>query len=201
MLKHIFKALRITAVLWLFTAILYPLLIYAVTVLPLPYIQDKATASIVYNLENQPIGSTLIGQVFTSDKYFHSRPSAIRYSQGKQAKPTGISGGSNLAPSNPKLTNRVVEKYNQYRDENLQPTADLVYTSASGLDPHISVRAARLQLERVAKSRNIEPEEIRVLVNKSTDGRFLGIFGEAGINVLKLNYNLDLYDFNRQQNQ
>ncbi|AFZ03863.1 K(+)-transporting ATPase subunit C [Calothrix sp. PCC 6303] len=199
MIKQVFKALRITAILWFITAVIYPSLICAVGMLP--FIGEKATASIIYNLENQPIGSSLIGQVFTSDKYFQSRPSTIRYSQGKQAKPTGISGASNFAPSNPKLVSRVVEKYSQFRDDNLQPPADLIYTSASGLDPHISIRAARLQLERVARSRNIEPDEIRGLVNKSTDGRFLGIFGEPGVNVLKLNYNLDLYDFNRQQNK
>jgi potassium-transporting ATPase KdpC subunit len=199
MIKHIFKAFRITAVLWLLTAVIYPSLIFAVGTLP--FVRDKATASIIYNLENQPIGSTLIGQVFTSDKYFQSRPSTIRYSQGKQAKPTGISGASNLAPTNPKLISRVVEKYSQFRDDNLQPPADLIYTSASGLDPHISIKAARLQLERVARSRNIEPDEIKALVHKSTDARFLGIFGEPGVNVLKLNYNLDLYDFNRQHNK
>jgi potassium-transporting ATPase KdpC subunit len=199
MIQHIFKALRITAILWLITAVIYPSLIFAVGTLP--FVREKATASIIYNLNNQPIGSALIGQVFTSDKYFQTRPSVIRYSQGKLAKPTGISGGSNLAPSNPKLISRVVEKYSQFRDDNLQPPADFIYTSASGLDPHISIKAILLQLERVARSRNIEPDEIRTLVNKSTDGRFLGIFGEPGVNVLKLNYSLDLYDFNRRQNE
>jgi potassium-transporting ATPase KdpC subunit len=199
MIKNIFKALRLTAVLWLLTAVIYPSLIFAVGTLP--FVREKATASIFLNFDDQPIGSTLIGQVFTSDKYFQSRPSTIKYSQGKQAKPTGISGASNLAPTNPKLVSRVVEKYSQFRDDNLQPPPDLLYTSASGLDPHISISAARLQLERVARSRNIEPDEIRILVNKSTDRRFLGIFGETGVNVLKLNYNLDLYDFNRQQNK
>lgn len=198
MIKHIFKAFRITATLWLITAVIYPSLIFAVGTLP--FVRDKATASIIYDLNNQPIGSALIGQVFTSDKYFQSRPSTIKYSQGKLAKPTGISGASNLAPSNPKLISRVVEKYSQFRDENLQPPADFIYTSASGLDPHISIQGVLLQLERVARSRNIEPDEIKILVNKSTDGRFLGIFGEPGVNVLKLNYNLDLYDFNRRQN-
>jgi potassium-transporting ATPase KdpC subunit len=198
MIKHIFKAFRITATLWLITAVIYPSLIFAVGTLP--FVRDKATASIIYDLNNQPIGSALIGQVFTSDKYFQSRPSTIKYSQGKLAKPTGISGASNLAPSNPKLISRVVEKYSQFRDENLQPPADFIYTSASGLDPHISFKGVLLQLERVARSRNIEPDEIKILVNKSTDGRFLGIFGEPGVNVLKLNYNLDLYDFNRRQN-
>jgi potassium-transporting ATPase KdpC subunit len=201
MIKNIFKAFRITAVLWLITAIIYPFLIFVIGTLPIQSVRDKATASIIYNLYNQPVGSVLIGQTFTSEKYFQTRPSTIKYSQGKLAKPTGISGGSNLAPSNPKLMNRVVEKYSQFRDENLQPPADSVYTSASGLDPHISIQAARLQSERVARSRNIEPEEIRTLVNKAIDGRFLGIFGEPGVNVLKLNYNLDLYDVNRRRNR
>ncbi|MEA5571709.1 K(+)-transporting ATPase subunit C [Calothrix sp. UHCC 0171] len=199
MLRNILKAIRISIVLWLLTAIIYPLLIFGVG--QLPFLKDKANGSIVYNLKNQAYGSTLIGQVFTSDKYFHPRPSMVRYSQGKQGKPTGVSGASNLAPTNPKLINRVIETANELRDENLQPTADLIYTSASGLDPHISIKSARIQLERVARARNIKQEEIIPLINRFTDSRFLGIFGEPGVNVLRLNYTLDLNEFNRKQNQ
>jgi potassium-transporting ATPase KdpC subunit len=198
MLKSILKAIRLSLILWLLTAVIYPLLIFGVG--QLPFFREKANGSIVANLENKPYGSTLIGQVFTSDKYFHSRPSIVRYSQGKQAKPTGVSGASNLAPSNPKLINRVLETANQLRDENLQTTADLLYTSASGLDPHVSIKSARVQLERVARARNIKQEEIIPLINRFTDGRFLYIFGEPGVNVLRLNYTLDLNEFNRKQN-
>jgi K+-transporting ATPase ATPase C chain len=191
------RAIRVTFLLWLVTAILYPLVILQFGQIAFP---SSANGSVVLNINAQPIGSALIGQIFISDKYFHGRPSAVRYSQGKRAKPTGISGASNLAPSNVELTNRIQEQFNQFKDDNIQPSADLIYTSASGLDPHISLKATRLQLARVAKARNIKEEEIIPLINKYTDGRFLGIFGEPGINVLRLNYALDLQELNRQQN-
>ncbi|MDZ8053996.1 MAG: K(+)-transporting ATPase subunit C [Aulosira sp. ZfuVER01] len=197
-IREIIRAIRVTLVLWLLTAIIYPLAILVVGQVAFP---SQANGSIMQNIDAQPIGSALIGQAFTSDKYFHGRPSTVRYSQGKKAKPTGISGASNLAPSNPELLNRIVEQANQFRDENIQPTADLIYTSGSGLDPHISFKAARQQLERVARARNIKEDEIFPLINKYTDGRFLWIFGEPGVNVLRLNYALDLQEINRQQNQ
>lgn len=194
-IKEIIRSIRITLVIWLITAIIYPL---AILVIGQGLFPSQANGSIMQNIEAQPIGSALIGQVFTSEKYFHSRPSAVRYSQGRKAKPTGISGASNLAPGNPELINRIIEKANQLRDENIQPWADLIYTSGSGLDPHISVNAARQQLEIVARARDVKVEEIFPLINKYTDGRFLGIFGEPGVNVLRLNYALDLQDINRE---
>lgn len=196
-IREIFKAIRITLVFWLITAIIYPL---AILVIGQGLFPSQANGSIMQNIEAQPIGSALIGQVFTSDRYFHSRPSATRYSQGRRARPTGISGGSNLAPSNPALLNRIVEEANQLSDDNIQPIADLIYTSGSGLDPHISIQAARQQLERIARARGIEQDEILRLMAKYIDGRFLWIFGEPGVNVLRLNYALDLQDINRQQN-
>jgi K+-transporting ATPase ATPase C chain len=197
-IREIIRAIRVTLVLWLLTAIIYPLTILVVGQVFFPF---QANGSIMPNIDDQPIGSALIGQVFTSEKYFYSRPSTVRYSQGKRARPTGISGASNLAPSNPELLNRIVEQSNQFRDENIQPTADLIYTSGSGLDPHISLRTARQQLERVARARNIKEDEILPLITKYTDERFLWIFGEPGVNVLRLNYALDLQEINRQQNQ
>lgn len=194
-IREIFKSIRITLVLWLVTALIYPLLILVIGQGLFP---SKANGSIIPNINDQPIGSALIGQVFTSEKYFHGRPSTIRYSQGRKAKPNGISGGSNLSPGNPELINRIIEKANQLRDENIQPLADLIYTSGSGLDPHISVNAARQQLERVARARDVKADEILPLINKYTDGRFLGIFGEPGVNILRLNYALDLQEINRQ---
>ncbi|MBF2067615.1 MAG: K(+)-transporting ATPase subunit C [Calothrix sp. C42_A2020_038] len=200
MLRNIFRAIRLSLILWLITGVIYPLLIFGAGQLPM--LTEKANGSIVYNLDNQPYGSSLIGQVFTSDRYFHTRPSAVRYSQGKQGRPTGISGASNLAPSNPNLLKRVTDTANELRDDNLPFLGDFIYTSASGLDPHISLRAARAQLDRVAKARSIPQQEIIPLINRSTDNRFLGIFGEPGVNVLKLNYTLDLNEFfNRRRNQ
>ncbi|MCC5606748.1 K(+)-transporting ATPase subunit C [Nostoc sp. CHAB 5834] len=197
-IRETIRAIFITLMLWLLTAIIYPLIILVVGQVLLP---SQADGSIMLNLNYEPIGSTLIGQVFTSDRYFHPRPSTVRYSQGKKAKPTGISGASNLAASNPELLNRILEQANQLRDENLQPIADIIYTSGSGLDPHVSLRAARQQLTRVASTRGVKEEEILSLITRYTDGRFLWIFGEPGVNVLRLNYALYLQDFNRQENQ
>ncbi|OKH49358.1 potassium-transporting ATPase subunit C [Calothrix sp. HK-06] len=201
MLQNILKAIRISVILWLITGIVYPLLIFGVGQLPM--LHEKANGTIVYNLDDKPYGSSLIGQVFTSERYFHTRPSAVRYSQGKQGRPTGVSGASNLAPSNPDLLKRVVDTANQLRDESVSPLGDFIYTSASGLDPHISLRAASAQLDRVAKARGIRPEEVIPLINRSTDNRFLGIFGEPGVNVLRLNYTLDLNErvSNQRRNQ
>ncbi len=193
------KAIRITVVLWVLTAIIYPLLILLVGQVPI--LKEKANGSIVQNIQGQPIGSALIGQQFRSERYFHGRPSTIKYSQGKDAKPTGLSGASNLAPSNPDLLKRVEETANKLRDENIQPIADLIYTSGSGLDPHISLKAAREQLSRVAGARGVRPDELLPFVNKYAEGRFIGIFGEPGVNALKLNYALDLDEFNRKQNK
>jgi K+-transporting ATPase ATPase C chain len=197
--REAIRAIRITLVLWLLTAIIYPLFILLIA--QVPFLQEKANGSIIYNFKDEPIGSALIGQQFRDERYFHGRPSTVRFSQGKQAKPTGISGASNLAPSNPELLKRIVERANQLKDENIKPFADLIYTSGSGLDPHISIEAAWEQLDRVARARSVGKDEIRPLLDKYIDKRFLGIFGEPGVNVLRLNYALDLQELNRRQNQ
>ncbi len=196
-IREIIKAVRITLVMWLLTAIIYPLFVLLVgqSIFPI-----SANGSIILNVKDQPIGSTLIGQGFISDRYFHGRPSAVRYSQGRKAQPTGISGGSNLAPTNPELKERILKQAEEFENENKQPVADLIYTSGSGLDPHISLKAARQQIERVAQARGIKEGDIIPLISKYIDGRFLGIFGEPGVNILRLNYALDLQDINRQQN-
>lgn len=198
LLKEIFKAIRITLILWVLTAIIYPMMILGVGQFVFPY---QANGSIVQNIRGEEIGSALIGQQFTSDRYFYSRPSTVRYSEGKIAKPTGISGASNLAPSHPDLLKRILEEANQLSEENIEPLADLIYTSGSGLDPHISVKASLEQLDRVARARSLRPDEILPFVDRFTEGRFLGIFGEPVVNVLKLNYALDLDEFYRQQNR
>ncbi|MTJ48417.1 K(+)-transporting ATPase subunit C [Dolichospermum sp. UHCC 0259] len=195
--REIVKAIRITLVIWLLTAIVYPLFILLVGQSFFPI---SANGSMILNINDQPIGSTLIGQGFTSDRYFHGRPSAVRYSQGKKAQPTGISGGSNLAPTNPELKGRILKQVEKLQNQDKQPVADLIYTSGSGLDPHISLKAAQQQIERVAQARGIREDDIIPLINKYLDGRFLGVFGEPGVNLLRLNYALDLQDINRQQN-
>lgn len=196
-IRETIKAVRITLVMWLLTAIIYPLFVLLVGQSIFPV---SANGSMMLNVKDQPIGSTLIGQGFTSDRYFHGRPSAVKYSQGRKAQPTGISGGSNLAPTNPELKQRILKQAEEFENENKQPVADLIYTSGSGLDPHISLKAARQQMERVAQARGITEGDIIPLISKYIDGRFLGIFGEPGVNILRLNYALDLQDINRQQN-
>ena len=190
------KAIRMTLVLWVLTAIIYPILVLAISQVAFPY---QANGSLVPNLEGKLIGSALIGQAFTTEQYFSSRPSTSNYSQGKEATPTGLSSASNLAPSNPDLLKRIQAEVDRLQEINVPPTADLVYTSGSSLDPHITVASAIAQLEKVATARNLSTEDITPLIVKHTQGRFLGIFGEPGVNVLSLNRELDILAFSRQQ--
>lgn len=203
------RAIRMTLVLWVLTAMIYPLVILAIGQVFFPY---QANGSIVPNLQGQPAGSAPIGQAFSSDRYFQSRPSTTNYSSftAEERDPenvgqtTGVSGASNYAPSNPALLDRIQGKdapepknqiegaIPQLKTAGIEPTADLVYTSGSSLDPHITLEAAEAQIARVAKARNFSPDEIVPLVNKHTQGRFLGIFGEPGVNVLRLNQELDV---------
>lgn len=183
------RAIRLTLALWLLTAIIYPLVITLIGGVFFPF---QANGSIVENLQGQAIGSALIGQSFASEQYFQSRPSTVEYSQNPDVKATGVSGASNLAPSNPDLLKRIAEQVTQLQENSIQPTADLVYTSGSGLDPHITVESAYAQIKRVADARSVSEDEIAAAIDKHTQSRFLGIFGEPAVNVLKLNYELDV---------
>jgi potassium-transporting ATPase KdpC subunit len=181
--REVTKAIRATAVLWLLLGVIYPLLILVVGQVFFPY---QANGSLIKTAQGQVIGSALIGQSFKSDRYFSSRPSTINYSSANpQSDPTGIlktgvSGASNLAPTNPALLDRP-----------RQTAADLFYTSASGLDPHIMPESARSQISRIASIRNMLPEQLDRLIEQNTDHRSIGIWGEPGVNVLKLNLALD----------
>lgn len=200
MIRETLRAIRVTLLLWLLTAILYPTVMLIVGLLP--PLQYQANGSIISNAQGQVIGSALIGQSFTSERDFWSRPSTTNYSsftkqEFEPTKPenitqrTGTSGASNLAPSNPDLIKRIEPEINRLKQAGIPPTADLVYTSGSSLDPHISVESAKAQIARVAKVRSLNPNQVEILVTKNTEGRFLGIFGEPGVNVLKLNLALD----------
>ncbi len=188
------RAIRSTLVLWVVTALIYPLVMLAVGQLVFPF---QANGSILTNAQGQAIGSALIGQPFTSDRYFNSRPSTTSYSTANPKADeagilkTGVSGASNLAPSNPALSKRIKETTTQLKQSGMPPTADLVYTSGSSLDPHITPEAARAQITRVATARGLQASQLEDLINQNTDGRFLSIFGEPGVNVLKLNLALD----------
>jgi potassium-transporting ATPase KdpC subunit len=205
-IREAIKAVRITLVLWVLVAVLYPVIILAVGQLALP---AQANGSLLKNAQGQVIGSALIGQPFTSDRYFNSRPSTTNYSAANPQNDTagvlktGVSGASNLAPSNPALIDRVKGKSNpdpqqaitgeiaKLQAAGIRPTADLVYASGSSLDPHITSDAAKSQINRVAKARGLQPNQLEILIAQNTDGRFLGILGEPGVNVLKLNLALD----------
>jgi K+-transporting ATPase ATPase C chain len=192
--RDIIKAIRSTLALWLLTAILYPFLMIGFGQIVFPY---QANGSLIKNTQGTIVGSALIGQPFSSDRYFNSRPSTIAYSTADPNNDpnnilrTGISGASNLAPTNPDLPKRVQTDLDRLKQAGIQPTADLVYTSGSGLDPHISLEAARAQIPRIATVRNLDRNQLELLINQNTEGRFLGIFGEPGVNVLKLNLALD----------
>ncbi len=187
-LRQINQAIRSTIALWLLTALIYPLFMLLSGQIALPF---QANGSLLTNPQGTVIGSALIGQPFRGDRYFWSRPSTIDYSTKPEVTTTGVSGASNLAPSNPDLLKRIQGEAAQLKQANIQPTADLVYTSGSGLDPHISLAAAQAQVQRVATARRIDPNQLQTLVAKNIGGRFLGIFGEPGVNVLKLNLALD----------
>lgn len=200
------RAVRSTLVLWVITALIYPLAMVAFGQIVLPF---QANGSLLKNAQGQVVGSALIGQPFTSDRYFNSRPSTTSYSTAdpkqdeSQVLKTGVSGASNLAPSNPALLDRIKGKSDpdpekaiegdipRLQAAGVKPTADLIYTSGSSLDPHITPEGARAQAARVARARGLQPNQLEDLINQNTDGRFLGIFGEPGVNVLKLNLALD----------
>lgn len=195
LIREITTAIRVTLVLWVLTAVIYPffLLLLAQAV---PY---QANGSLILGRDGKAIGSALIGQNFTSDKYFWSRPSTTNYSSfvdsekdpKNLSQTTGISGASNLAPTNPALSDRVQKSIGTLKQSGIKPTADLVYTSGSSLDPHITPEAAKAQIERVAKARSRLTSQIQSAIDQYTEGRFLNIFGEPGVNVLQLNIALD----------
>jgi len=200
------RAVRSTLVLWVITALIYPLAMLAIGQVAFPF---QVNGSILTNAQGQPVGSALIGQPFTSDRYFNSRPSTTSYSTADPKKDdagvlkTGVSGASNLAPSNPDLLDRIKGKPDpdpkkaiegdipRLQKAGVKPTADLIYTSGSSLDPHITPEGARAQIDRVAKARGLQPNQLEILISQNTDGRFLGIFVETGVNVRKLNLALD----------
>lgn len=187
-IREFLRAMRLVIILWIITASAYPLIALSVGQIAFPF---QANGSLLQDDRGQIAGSALIGQPFQSDRYFWSRPSAISYTTTPDASFTGISGASNLAPSNPELRARIQGEINRLKLTGIKPTADLVYTSGSGLDPHISLETARNQLVRVAEARGLDSNQVEILITKYTEGRFLGIFGEPGVNVLKLNLALD----------
>jgi len=186
LIRDALRALRLTTALWLITVVLYTLPLLAIGQGLFP---QQANGSLL-RVDGRVVGSALIGQPFSSDRYFWSRPSAIDYSTGKQP----ISSPSNLGPTNPDLAKRIAETSKQLREGGLsKPAPDLLYGSGSGLDPHISPAAAEQQIERVANQRKMSPPQLQTLIRQHTKGPVLGVLGEARVNVLELNLELDRY--------
>jgi potassium-transporting ATPase KdpC subunit len=186
--KEILTSILATLVFAIVLCGIYPVIIWGAAQLLFPH---QANGSLVESKDLRIIGSELLGQNFAATKYFHPRPSAA--GQGYDAS---SSGGSNLGPTSQKLVDVVKQRGADYRTENALPDdtlvpGDAVTASGSGLDPHISVKNAELQASRVAKERGLGLDALKVEIAKAIDGRSLGILGEPGVNVLKLNIALD----------
>ena len=187
-MKEFFSHIRGSVVSTLVLAIvccgLYPLIVFAISQ---AFFYEKANGSLILDKDGAVRGSKLLAQGFTADKYFHPRPSAA--GNGYDAT---SSGGSNLGPTSQKLNDAIKDRVDAYRKENglneKEPVpADAVTASGSGLDPHISVRNAELQIPRVAKARGLSEKKLHELIEQNTDGRDLGLLGDPGVNVLSLN--------------
>ena len=193
-------AILSTVSFFVLTAVIYPALLLGIgLIFPVQASGSLIDAQGNFTTDpNQAVGSALIGQPFSQPQYFWSRPSVVDYSTADPDDDpdgilqTGVSGGSNLAPSNPELLEFVDTQIQGLQAAGWQTiSADMVYTSGSGLDPHVSPEGIALQIDRVAQARNISPEQIEPLVEQVTDHRFLGLFGDPGVNVLRLNIALD----------
>ena len=184
-MQEIKRGLILFLLLTALTGLIYPLFITGVAQL---IWTEKANGSLITK-NGHVVGSKLIGQMFSNPKYFHGRPSSVNYKGS-------ISGSVNLGPTSKKLLEQVQKQINKVREENmlsgdLPIPADLVLSSGSGLDPHISQEAALLQAPRIARVRNISLEKVQELIRKNTELPQLKIFGQAKINVLTLNLDLD----------
>jgi K+-transporting ATPase ATPase C chain len=196
MLREIRPAVLILVMLVLITGLVYPLAMTAIAGAIFP---KQAQGSLIER-DGKVIGSTLIGQEFKEEKYFHGRPSATVAPDPADATKTvpapynaANSGGSNLGPTSKALNDRVKEDVEKLKAENPSTPVpvDLVTTSGSGLDPDISPESALFQVPRVAKARNLSEGRVRQLVTENTKGRFAGLLGEPRVNVLALNLALD----------
>jgi potassium-transporting ATPase KdpC subunit len=196
MFRQIRPAIVMIIVMTVITGLVYPLGMTGLAQLLFP---RQANGSLIEK-DGAVIGSELIGQNFTDDKYFHGRPSATTEPDPNDPTKTvsvpyaaDNSGGSNLGPTSQPLIDRVKDDAEKLKAENPSTPipVDLVTTSASGLDPDITPAAAEFQVPRVAKARNVSPDKVRALVADATQDRFLGVLGEKRVNVLELNLALD----------
>ncbi len=201
-LRQLRPAIVTTLVITLITGVIYPLIVMGLAQGIFP---SQANGSIVY-VNGKPVASSLIGEYWTKPQYFHGRPSATVNLSGQPAPyQANNSGGSNLGPTNSVLKQTVAQRIAALKKENPDVPAgtpvpvDLVTASASGVDPDISVAGAYYQIPRVAKARGLSQATITQIVNANITGRFLGLFGEPRVNVVKLNMALDAYSSQHTQ--
>ena len=196
MLRELRPAILILVLLTLITGLAYPLAMTAIAGVIFP---KQAQGSLIEK-DGKVIGSSLIGQEFKDDKYFHGRPSATSAPDPADSTKTvsapynaANSGGSNLGPTSKALNDRIKEDVEKLKTENPAASVpvDLITTSGSGLDPDISPEAALFQVPRVAKARNLPEDQVRQLVTANGQGRLAGLLGEPRVNVLALNLALD----------
>jgi potassium-transporting ATPase KdpC subunit len=196
MLQHIRPAITMIVCMTILTGLAYPLAMTGIAQLIFPF---QANGSLITR-DGKVVGSALIGQAFTSERYFHGRPSATTDTDPNDSTKTipapynaANSGGSNLGPTSKALVDRITGDAGKLAAENpgTPVPMDLLTTSASGLDPDISPAAALFQVPRIAKARNLPQERVRDLVQAHVRGRIAGVIGEPRINVLELNLALD----------
>lgn len=200
-MKHLFNKLKtpfkLSLVMFVICGLIYPTLMTGLSQVIFPH---QANGSLI-EMDGKVIGSELVGQDFTDERLFHCRPSAVNYNtftqnekeSNEQVLPS--SGSENLASSNPKLEKRINDDVEEFLQEN--PTvkredipADIITASGSGLDPHISVDAANVQIDRVSKNAYISKDVLKKLIKDNTENKLLGVFGEEKVNVLQLNLSL-----------
>jgi K+-transporting ATPase ATPase C chain len=190
--RRIVVALRMMVILTVLTGVVYPL---AITMVAQAIFPDQANGSLILSAE-QPVGSLLIGQAIEDARYFWPRPSAVNYMAGSTSAQLGASGATNYGLTSAALVAAVAERADAFRIANgLSAHAvvppDMLFASGSGLDPHISPEAARLQIRRVAQARGAEPAVVAALVEQHIEAPQFGFLGAARVNVLRLNLALD----------
>ena len=200
-MKHLFNKLKtpfkLSLVMFVICGLIYPTLMTGLSQVIFPH---QANGSLI-EMDGKVIGSELVGQDFTDERLFHCRPSAVNYNtftqnekeSNEQVLPS--SGSENLASSNPKLEKRINDDVEEFLQEN--PTvkredipADIITASGSGLDPHISVDAANVQIDRASKNAHISKDVLKKLIKDNTENKLLGVFGKEKVNVLQLNLSL-----------
>jgi K+-transporting ATPase ATPase C chain len=189
-MRYLKQAMLLFCTFAILCGLVYPLLITGLSQFLFPY---KANGSIIASA-NKTVGSELIGQQFNSPRYFHGRPSATEPPYNASG-----SGGSNLSPTNAHFLEEVMKRVEEVKNANGLPAdapipADLVLASASGLDPHISIESALLQIRRIAKTRRVTEAEIEAMIRRNIERPLLGMWGGSRVNVLKLNLTLDLQE-------